>query len=207
MADDSDTSDNVYWQESGLTQAAREQLGGHQGACVWLTGLSGSGKTTIARELERQLYERDIRTFMLDGDNIRHGLNKDLGFSAEDRNENIRRIGEVAKLFVHSGTIVIASFISPYREVRDALRQNMEPGEFIEVHVDAPLDVCEDRDPKGLYERVRAGEIDNFTGIDAPYEEPLDPELHIDTAADDDEKVSAARIVSFLEENGYLDVD
>jgi adenylylsulfate kinase len=206
MADDP-TSENVYWQESGLTQAAREKLGGHRGACVWLTGLSGSGKTTIARELERQLYQRDIRTFMLDGDNIRHGLNKDLGFSAEDRNENIRRIGEVAKLFVHSGTIVIASFISPYREVRDALRQNMDPGEFIEVHVDAPLDVCEDRDPKGLYERVRDGEIDNFTGIDAPYEQPLDPELHIDTEADADEKVSAARIVSFLEENGYLDVE
>lgn len=200
-------SSNVYWQEGRVSQADREKLAGHRGACVWLTGLSGSGKTSISRELERQLHEKGVRTFMLDGDNVRHGLNKDLGFSPEDRNENIRRIGEVAKLFVNSGAVVISSFISPYREVRARIRELMDDGEFIEVHVECPVEVCEDRDPKGLYERVRAGEIENFTGIDAPYEPPEDPEIAIDTEADADETVSAGRILEYLETNGYLSVE
>lgn len=196
--------DNIYWQQGRLDRQQREQLAGHQGVCVWLTGLSGSGKTSIARELEGQLYQREIRTFMLDGDNVRHGLCRDLGFSPEDRDENIRRVGEVAELFVEAANVVVASFISPYRAQREAIRESMDEGRFVEIHVQCPLEVCEERDPKGLYEQARNGEIENFTGIDAPYEAPDNPELRIDTSEDDDATVSADRIVTYLEDGAYL---
>jgi adenylylsulfate kinase len=196
--------DNIYWQQGRLDREQREDLAGHRGVCVWLTGLSGSGKTSIARKLEGQLYQRRVRTFMLDGDNVRHGLCRDLGFSPEDRDEHIRRVGEVAELFVEAATVVVASFISPYCEQRDAIRESMDDGRFVEVHVECPLEVCERRDPKGLYEQARSGEIENFTGIDAPYEAPESPELRIDTSEDDDASVSAGRIVEYLEDEGHL---
>src|SRR6058998_1387986 len=171
---------NIVWHQGAVTRADRERLNGHRGATVWFTGLSGSGKSTIAVALEKALWERGVHAFVLDGDNVRHGLNKNLGFSAEDRTENIRRIGEVAKLFVSAGVMAITSFISPFRADRDAVRKMMGPGEFIEVFVDAPLEVCEARDPKGLYKKARAGEIKGFTGIDDPYEPPANAELTLD---------------------------
>src|ERR1044071_2982032 len=154
---------NIVWHQGAVTRADREQMNGHKGATVWLTGLSGSGKSTIAVDLEKRLCERGVRTYILDGDNIRHGLNKDLGFSPADRTENIRRIGEVAKLFTEAGVIVATAFISPYRADRDQVRKIMKDGDFIEVFVHAPLDVCEQRDPKGLYKKARAGEVKEFT--------------------------------------------
>ena len=195
---------NVYWHSGKITKADREEILGQKGVCVWLTGLSGSGKSSIASELERQLTERGVHAFWLDGDNIRHGLNKDLGFTPEDRDENIRRIGEVAKLFVESGTVVIASFISPYEQTRADLRNMMGEGDFIEVYVDCPLEVCEDRDPKGIYEKARSGEIENFTGISAPYEEPQDAEVVIDTEEDPTPTASAERLLSYLDEHGFI---
>jgi adenylylsulfate kinase len=206
MSDDATetTSDHVYRQHGDLTRADREALHGHRGACLWLTGLSGSGKTSIAHRIEPMLHERGVHTYGLDGDNIRHGLNSDLGFSPEERDENIRRIGEVAKLFVDAGTIVIASFISPYREVRQNLRESMGEGDFIEVFVDCPVEICEERDPKGLYEKARSGEIENFTGISAPYEAPQSPDIHIDTTDDDGPEVSARRVVDYLADHDYL---
>ena len=197
-------SENIYWHSGDVTKQDREQVTGHKGVCVWLTGLSGSGKSSIAAELERLLTERGVHAFWLDGDNIRHGLNSDLGFSPEDRDENIRRIGEVAKLFVESGTVAIASFISPYAETRAEVRGKMADGDFIEVYVKCPLEVCEERDPKGIYEQARSGEIENFTGISAPYEEPVDPEIVVDSEADPSATASAERLVAYLEENGYL---
>ena len=197
---------NVHWHEGKIRREDRERLNGHRGVCLWFTGLSGSGKSTIAREVEKILFERGAHVYVLDGDNIRHGLNKDLGFSPEDRTENIRRIGEVAKLFVDAGFIVITAFISPYRKDRDAVRGIMGKGDFVEVYIKCDLDVCEQRDPKGLYKKARAGEIPEFTGISAPYEEPLHPELIIDTAADDDVHRNANRVIQFLEESGYLTV-
>lgn len=149
---------------------------------IWLTGLSGSGKSTLAGLLEETLYDEGMKTFLLDGDNIRLGLNKDLGFTEIDRKENIRRIAEVAKLMVDAGLIVITAFISPFRQERDFVRQLVGPGEFIEVYVNTPLEICEQRDPKGLYKKVRSGELQHFTGIDSPYEEPLYPELNVETA-------------------------
>lgn len=204
MTDQPTSNSHLYWQEGDLTRADREQLHGHRGACLWLTGLSGSGKTTIAHRLEVLLHNRGVHTYGLDGDNIRQGLNSDLGFSPEDRNENIRRIGEVAKLFVDAGTMVIASFISPYREVRQNLRDSMADGDFIEIFVDCPVEVCEERDPKGLYEKARAGEIENFTGVSAPYEAPQSPDIHIDTQQDDSADISANRIVDYLDDNQYI---
>lgn len=171
----------VYWHEASVTKADRHALNGHKSCILWFTGLSGSGKSTLANALARVLHQRQVRTFVLDGDNIRHGLNKDLGFSPEDRVENIRRIGEVAKLFVEAGIVTMAAFISPYRSDRNQVRALVEKDEFIEVYVKCDLATCEKRDPKGLYRRARAGEITNFTGIDAPYEEPLNPEVVIDT--------------------------
>src|SRR5512147_170250 len=163
---------NIVWHPGAVTRNDRTQLNGHRGCTVWLTGLSGSGKSTIAVDLEKRLCERGVRTYILDGDNIRHGLNKNLGFSPEDRTENIRRIGEVSKLFVDAGVIVITSFISPYRADRDLVRGLFNEGEFLEVFVDASVEVCAKRDPKGLYEKALRGEIKNFTGVspDAPYE-------------------------------------
>lgn len=197
-------TENVYWHSGKVTKSDREALTGHRGVCVWFTGLSGSGKSSVARELERRLVDEGIQAYWLDGDNIRHGLNSDLGFSPEDRDENIRRIGEVAKLFVEAGMVTLASFISPYRETRASVREKMGEGDFIEVFVRCPLEVCEERDPKGIYEEARAGEIENFTGISAPYEEPENPEVVVDTESDPSPTVSAEQIYAYLADNNYL---
>ena len=172
---------NVHWHEGDITREHREKLLGHKGATLWFTGLSGSGKSTVAVELEGTLMEMGILSYRLDGDNVRMGINKNLGFSAEDRSENIRRIGEVSKLFVDAGNIALSSFISPYRADRDQVRALHEEAgmEFIEIYVDCSLEIAEERDPKGLYKKARAGEIKNFTGIDDPYEEPTNPEIHL----------------------------
>ena len=194
---------NIVWHQGAVTRDDREKLNGHKGATVWLTGLSGAGKSTIAVDLEKRLLERGVRTYILDGDNIRHGLNKNLGFSPEDRTENIRRIGEVAKLFTDAGMVVLTAFISPYRADRDQVRKIMQDGDFIEVHVDAPVEVCEQRDVKGLYKKARAGEIKEFTGISAPYEAPDKPELRLDTTALSVEQ-SARQIIGSLEQRGII---
>jgi adenylylsulfate kinase len=174
---------NIHWHEGDIGRPERASMLGHGGATLWFTGLSGSGKSTIAVALEGVLHERGILCYRLDGDNIRFGINKNLGFSAEDRAENIRRVGEVSKLFVDSGVLVLSSFISPYRADREAVRQVHEESDmpFIEVFVDCSLEAAEERDPKGLYKKARAGEIKNFTGIDDPYEAPESPELHLRT--------------------------
>jgi len=194
---------NIVWHQSAVTREDREQLNGHKGCTVWLTGLSGSGKSTIAVALEKLLLDKGIRAFILDGDNVRHGLNKNLGFSPEDRTENIRRIGEVAKLFTSAGVVTLTAFISPYRADRDQVREIMEAGDFVEVHVHAPLEVCEQRDVKGLYKKARAGEIKEFTGISAPYEAPEKAELMIDTSALSVEQ-SAQTIMDHLAKQGLL---
>ena len=172
---------NIVWHQGAVTRQDRAQLNGHRGCTVWLTGLSGSGKSTIAVDVEKRLLERGVRTYILDGDNIRHGLNKNLGFSPEDRTENIRRIGEVAKLFTDAGVINLTAFISPYRADRDRVRGLMSPGDFVEVFVDCPIEECERRDVKGLYARARRGELKNFTGVSDPYEAPQRAEVVIDT--------------------------
>src|SRR5436853_2615007 len=172
---------NIVWHLGAGTRADREQLNGHRGCIVWLTGLSGSGKSTIAVELEKRLWDRGVRAFVLDGDNIRHGLNKNLGFSPADRTENIRRIGEVAKLVTEAGMVAITAFISPYRADRDQVRAIMQPADFVEVLIDCPLEVCEQRALKGPHQKARAGQIPEFTGISAPYEPPLEPELTLRT--------------------------
>ena len=179
MADQKAT--NIIWHQSEVNQAAREELLKQKGVVIWFTGLSGSGKSTIANQVANVLHQLGKLTYVLDGDNIRHGLNKNLGFSPEDREENIRRIGEVAKLFADAGIIATTAFISPYSKDRDKAREILENGRFIEVFVDCPLEVCESRDPKGLYEKARAGEIKEFTGIDAPYEVPENAEIVINT--------------------------
>lgn len=175
---------NITWHEGHVQRETRHQLLGQKGCTIWFTGLSGSGKSTIAYTLEHALVQRGRLAYVLDGDNIRHGLNKNLGFSAEDREENIRRIGEVAKLFADAGLITMTSFISPYRKDRDNVRLLHEQGNlpFIEVYVCTPIETCEQRDPKGLYKKARAGQIKNFTGIDDPYEPPLKPELTLDAS-------------------------
>ncbi|SFG22631.1 adenylylsulfate kinase [Desulfotomaculum arcticum] len=172
---------NVVWHLTTVNKGLRRKLNTHKSTILWITGLSASGKSTLANALECRLHEIGIHTYLLDGDNIRHGLNKDLGFNPEDRRENIRRIAEVAKLFVDAGIMVITAFISPYREDRQMARQLVERGEFIEIYAKCPLDICEKRDPKGLYKRARAGKISEFTGITAPYEEPENPEITVDT--------------------------
>jgi adenylyl-sulfate kinase len=172
---------DTYWSRSRITTSQREALNRHTGCIVWLTGLSGAGKSTIAVRLEQSLYKLRRRAYILDGDNIRHGLCSDLGFSHDDRTENIRRTGEVARLFADAGIICIAAFISPYRTDRDLARRIAPRGKFLEVYVNAPLEVCEERDPKGLYARARAGELKNFTGISAPYEPPVKPEIELNT--------------------------
>jgi len=189
---------NIVWHPGAVTRADREQLNGHRGCTVWLTGLSGSGKSTIAVELEKRLWDRGVRAYILDGDNVRHGLNKNLGFSPEDRTENIRRIGEVAKLFTEAGMVAITAFISPYRADRDQVRTLM-PEDFVEVLVECPLEVCEQRDVKGLYQKARAGQIKEFTGISAPYEPPAKPELALRTDRQSVEE-SVAAIVALLSE-------
>ncbi|EWH00150.1 adenylylsulfate kinase [Halomonas sp. BC04] len=177
-----DSKANVVWNRTSVTQAMREQINGHAGKCVWFTGFSGSGKSTLANALEVELNRRGYHTMLLDGDNVRHGLCKDLGMTEEDRAENIRRVGEVARLFAEAGIIVITAFISPFRADRDAARELFEANNFIEVHVDTPLDVCEQRDPKGLYRKAREGKIKDFTGINSPYEAPKAAEVTVNTA-------------------------
>jgi adenylylsulfate kinase len=194
---------NIVWHQGAVTRDDRTQLNGHRGCTVWLTGLSGAGKSTIAVDLEKRLLERGVRTYILDGDNIRHGLNKNLGFSPEDRTENIRRIGEVAKLFTDAGLVAVTAFISPYRADRDQVRALMQPGDFIEVFIDCPVEVCEQRDVKGLYKKARAGEIKEFTGVSAPYEAPEKAELVINTAGQSVEE-SAKQIVAYLERQGVV---
>jgi adenylylsulfate kinase len=196
-------SKNIVWHQTTVSRAEREAISGHRGCTVWLTGLSGSGKSTIANLLEKALWERGVRSFVLDGDNIRHGLNKDLGFSPKDRTENIRRIGEVAALFTDAGIVNVTAFISPYRADREIARKAMPEGCFVEVYVKCQLDECEKRDPKGLYKKARAGEIPEFTGISAPYEEPEKAELEIDTTGQTAEE-SLAGILSYLESSGYI---
>ncbi|MED3563256.1 adenylyl-sulfate kinase [Bacillus sp. MUM 116] len=170
-------STNITWHETTITKNDRRSQNGHGSCTLWFTGLSGSGKSTIANAVSNELYRLRINEYVLDGDNIRHGLNKDLGFSEHDRTENIRRIGEVAKLFVDSGKVITTAFISPFRSDRDQVRELFEEGEFIEVFVDCPIEVCEQRDPKQLYAKARRGEIKDFTGIDSPYEAPEKPEI------------------------------
>lgn len=194
---------NIVWHPSLVKKEDREKLLGQKGVVIWFTGLSGSGKSTLAHAIEEMLHKMGKLTYVLDGDNIRHGLNKNLGFSPEDREENIRRIGEVAKLFVDAGMITMTAFISPYRKDRDAARALLNDGEFIEVFVKVPLEVAEERDPKGLYKKARAGEIKEFTGIDAPYEEPLNPELLVDTSKLSLEE-SAQMVVDYLKEMGII---
>ena len=188
---------NVGWQHIDVTRERRAELKHQKPAVLWLTGLSGAGKSTIANLVDAKLASMNKHTFLLDGDNVRHGLNKDLGFSDEDRVENIRRVGEVAKLMADAGLIVITAFISPFRAERDAVRSILREGEFFEIFIDTPLEVAEARDPKGLYKKARSGQLPNFTGIDSPYEPPLSPELRIDTTAMSPEEAAAA-IVAVL---------
>jgi adenylylsulfate kinase len=215
---------HVTWHINSVSQEDRERLNGHHGCVVWLTGFSSSGKSTLANLLDRKLYEAGVRSFVLDGDNVRHGLNASpamlasdhdaalakrfgLGFSHEDREENIRRVGAVAELFACAGIVALTAFISPYRRDRNAVRKLVEshgrPGDFIEVFLDAPLEVCEARDPKGVYKKARAGEISNFTGIDDPYEPPERPELRLDSARQPPESL-AEQVLAYLRSNGKI---
>ena len=196
-------SQNIHWQATEIDKDARARQNGHRPCVLWMTGLSGSGKSTIANVVERKLHALGVRTYLLDGDNVRHGLNRDLGFTAADRVENIRRVGEVAKLMVDAGLIVITAFISPFRSERRLARSMVDDREFVEIFVDTPLEVVEKRDPKGLYKKARRGELKNFTGIDSPYEVPETPELHIRTE-DHDVEESAALIIDYLRDCGLL---
>ncbi|MBM6629539.1 adenylyl-sulfate kinase [Mammaliicoccus vitulinus] len=196
-------STNITWHDSEVTKEQRQERNGHKSVVIWFTGLSGSGKSTISVALEKALFEQQITSYRLDGDNIRHGLNQNLGFSPEDRKENIRRIGEVGKLMVDAGVVTMTAFISPYEEDRNIVRNILEDGEFIEVFTKCSLDECETRDPKGLYKKARNGEIKEFTGINAPYEEPSNPEIVIDTEHESIEE-SVNKIVSYLKEKQYL---
>jgi adenylylsulfate kinase len=211
---------DVRWHEPAVSRADRERAAGHAGCVLWFTGLSGCGKSTLANLVDRRLHGRGLRSFVLDGDNVRHGLNAapallcerygdafatrfGLGFGAEDRTENIRRIGAVADLFAQAGVITLAAFVSPYRRDRDAVRAQLAPGDFVEIFVKAPLAVCEQRDPKGLYKKARAGELKGFTGIDDPYEEPLAPELTVDTTTRSPEAL-ADEVLAWLEQTGRI---
>jgi adenylylsulfate kinase len=211
---------NVTWHEHSVSRAEREQLNGHKGCVIWFTGLSACGKSTIGNLVDHKLHSLGKHSYVLDGDNVRHGLNAGpgmlkerhgeefakrfgLGFSAQDREENIRRIGSVAKLFSEAGVIAITAFISPYRRDRDAARAAMKDGDFIEIFVDAPLEVCEARDPKGLYKKARAGELKGFTGIDDPYEAPAKPELVLDAGKKDAETL-ADEVIAYLEKSGKI---
>ena len=191
------SQNNIIPHSHKVTQQDRVSLNGHPAKVLWFTGLSGSGKSTIASKLEEVLFQKGYRTYLLDGDNIRMGLNKDLGFSLEDRTENIRRIGEVSKLFVDAGMVVLCAFVSPLKKDRESVRSLFPEGELVEVFVDCPLEVCEQRDVKGLYQKARNGEIKDFTGISSPFEKPENPELHIHTAQESLED-SVQKIVNFL---------
>lgn len=211
---------NVHWHEHSVTREEREKLNGHKGCVIWFTGFSACGKSTVSNLVDHKLHSRGLHSFVLDGDNVRHGLNAGpgmlkerhgdefakrfgLGFSAQDREENIRRIGAVAKLFSDSGIIALTAFISPYRRDRDAVRASMQPGDFLEVFVDAPLEVCEARDPKGLYKKARAGELKGFTGIDDPYEAPVKPELVLDAASKSADTL-ADEVIAYLAKIGKI---
>lgn len=194
---------NVTWHDHHVSKEERNQLNGHKGAVLWFTGLSACGKSTVANTVDHLLHQKGIHTFVLDGDNVRMGLNKNLGFSAEDRAENIRRIGEVAALFCSASTITLTAFISPYKEDRDKVRELLEDGEFVEIYVNASLETCEARDPKGLYKKARAGEIKGFTGIDDPYEAPENPELVLDADNKGIDEL-AEEVVAYLGEKGYI---
>jgi len=194
---------HVVIHNNKITMEDRNHLNGHKSYVLWLTGLSGAGKSTLAVELERELYKRQIRSYILDGDNIRHGLNNDLGFSHEDRQENIRRIGEVAKLFFNAGIVILSAFISPYQKDRNSVRKLFKPGAFVEIYVKCALDECERRDPKKLYQKAHQGIIQDFTGISSPYEAPINPELIIETDNQSLEE-SLQMIITYLENNGYF---
>ena len=188
---------NIKWHTTAVSRTDREALNGHRGALLWFTGLSGAGKSTIANAVDHELFQLRSHTYLLDGDNVRHGLNSNLGFSEQDRRENIRRIGEVAKLMVDAGLIVSSAFVSPYRRDRDAIRALFNPGEFIEIFVNASLETCESRDPKGLYKKARKGEIKGFTGIDDPYEAPVQAEITLDSD-NKDVPTLANEVVAYL---------
>ncbi|MCY7747733.1 adenylyl-sulfate kinase [Bacillus inaquosorum] len=194
---------NIIWHPAAISKSDRQSLNGHKSCALWFTGLSGSGKSVLANAVDEKLYRMGIQSYVLDGDNIRHGLNKDLGFQTGDRIENIRRIGEVAKLFVDSGQMILTAFISPFREDRDMVRALFPEGEFFEIYVKCPLHVCEQRDPKGLYKKARNGEIKHFTGIDSPYEAPLSPNFIIET---DQTSISdgADLIITELQSKGII---
>ncbi|MGG3913045.1 adenylyl-sulfate kinase [Rossellomorea vietnamensis] len=194
---------NITWHEGKVQKADRQHLNGHKSALLWFTGLSGSGKSTISVEVEKKLHELGHHTYRLDGDNIRHGLNGDLAFSEEDRTENIRRIGEVSKLFVDAGIITLAAFISPYKKDREFARSLLPDGEFIEIYIQASIETCASRDPKGLYKKVKKGELKNFSGIDSPYEVPESPEIVIDT---ENQRIdeSVLQIVNYLKNKGFI---
>ena len=194
---------NAIWHHHRINKSDRARINGQRPFALWLTGLSGSGKSTLAGALEEILYKHGYRCYLLDGDNVRHGLSRDLGFGDADRVENIRRIGEVAKLMLDAGLIVITAFISPFQADRDMVRAILEPMEFIELYMDAPLEICERRDPKGIYKKARAGEIKNFTGISSPYEPPLHPEIIVDAATLAVEE-EAMQVIGYLVEHGYI---
>lgn len=196
-------TENTVWHAHLVTKQERAQLKNQKPCLLWYTGLSGSGKSTVANAVDDILFQRQCHTYLLDGDNVRHGLNGDLGFSDEDRIENIRRISQVGKLFVDSGLICSTAFISPFQSDRDMARNMLEQGEFIEVFIDTPIEICEQRDPKGLYKMARAGEIKDFTGIDSTYDIPTTPEIHVKTAEKSIEQC-AMQIVSYLAANGYI---
>jgi adenylylsulfate kinase len=216
----SDDKVHLHWHEHSVSREEREQLNGHKGCVIWFTGLSACGKSTIANLVDHKLHSMGVRSFVLDGDNVRHGLNAapaalkerhgeefgkrfGLGFSAQDREENIRRIGAVAELFASAGIVALTAFISPYRRDRDAVRARLKPGDFVEVFVDAPIEVCEARDPKGLYKKARAGEIKGFTGIDDPYEAPTKPELRLDASSKSAEAL-ADEVMAYLRNAGKI---
>jgi len=196
-------TENIVWHSTKVTQKDRLQLLNQRPCIVWFTGLSASGKSTIANAVEQQLFQRGHMTYLLDGDNLRHGLSQDLGFSKENRIENIRRIGEVSKLFLDAGIIVLSAFISPFKADRQIARNLVNNGDFIEVFVDTPLEICEQRDPKGLYEKARSGNITNFTGIDSPYEIPDNPEVRV-YGYDQSITNSSLTVIQFLENNNYI---
>ena len=196
-------SNNITWHDSEVMKEERQNRNGHKSAVIWFTGLSGSGKSTVSVALEKALFNEGKQTYRLDGDNVRHGLNKNLGFSPEDRTENIRRIGEVAKLMVDAGSITVTAFISPYKQDRDNVRAILEDDEFIEVYTKCSVEECENRDPKGLYKKARSGEIPEFTGISAPYEAPDHPEIILDTEHESIDQ-SVDRVIQYLKQHQYI---
>jgi len=199
----SELPDNVVWHHATVTRERREKLNGHKSCVLWFTGLSGAGKSTLAHAVEEELHQRGCRTFVLDGDNVRHGLSSNLGFSEDDRRENIRRIGEAAKLMMEAGVIAMTAFISPFRADREAVRKLMPHGDFLEIYCQASLEVCESRDVKGLYKKARAGEIKNYTGIDSPYEAPTKAELVVETGSAPLE-VCVEQVMSLLKMRGIV---